>query len=279
MSRRAAVTPEQAGLPNVHSDRRVPGLRREEVATLAGVSAEYYTRLEKGNIGGVSESVLNAVATALRLSDVEREYLFDLARAATASPTTRSAKRPAPTVRASVQRMLDSMIVPAIVQTPDQTIVASNLLARTLYAPMFAVDPQPNFARFNYLDPRSQQFFVDWEWSRRTTAAILRFELGRHPQDRDLAALIEELHANESFRRDWALSNVHEHRTGVKSFRHPDIGVLEVTFDVFETPGEPGLKMVTYSAPAGTETAEKLAILSSWAAAQAQQPEPSEPTA
>ena len=268
MSRRASVNPADVGLPAIRGDRRVPGLRREEVAALAGVSAEYYTRLEKGNIAGASESVLNAIASALRLNDVEREYLFDLAVGARSSGVGPTAQRAEPVVRPSVQRMLDAMTVPAIVQTPMQDIVASNLLARAMYAPLFENNPRPNFMRFNYLDPRSQDFFVDWPLSRRTGAAILRFEVGRDPSNSKLAMLVAELSAaSPLFKEDWARNDVHEHRTGVKSFRHPDVGVLEVAFDVFETPGDPHLRVVTYSAPAGTETAEKFVLLASWAAA------------
>jgi hypothetical protein len=270
MSRRAAITPEQVGLPTSEGDRRVPGLRREEVATLAGVSAEYYTRLEKGNIAGASDSVLHAIARALSLNEVEREYLIDLARTA---PAAAKAAAPAhgtePSVRASVQRMLDNMTVPAIVQTPAQDIIASNLMARAMYSPLFEHAPRPNFARFDYLDPRSQAFFVDWPWARRTAAAILRLEVGRDPLNPQLTNLIAELSAGSPlFAEDWANHDVHEHRTGVKSFRHPEVGLLEVAFDVFETPGDPSLRLVTYSAPAGTETAEKFALLATWAATQ-----------
>lgn len=267
MSRRAAVLPSEVGLPAAGADRRVPGLRREEVAALAGVSVEYYTRMEKGHIAGASDSVLSSIASALRLNDVEREYLFDLARATIVPARGHAAPRPEPVVRPSVQRLIDAMTVPAIVQTTAQDIVGVNALAREMYSPLFEIDPVPNFARFNYLDPRSQEFFVDWEWSRRTTAAILRLEVGRDPMNSRLTALIAELSAGSPwFADDWATSNVHEHRNGVKSFRHPVVGVLEVAFDVFEAPGDPGLKLVSYSAPAGTATAEKFALLGTLAA-------------
>lgn len=276
MSRRAAITPDMVGLPEADDDRRVPGLRREEVAALAGVSVEYYTRLEKGHIAGTSDGVIGAIAGALRLSDVEREYLFDLVR--TASTPSREIPDPAPepVVRASVQRMLDAMAVPAIVQTTSQDIVGSNALARAMYSTMFERNAVPNFARFNDLDPRSRDFFVDWEWSRRTTAAILRLEVGRDPLNPRLTALLAELaDGSPLFAEDWAGSDVHEHRHGVKSFRHVEVGVLEVAFDVFDVPGDPRLKLVTYSAPAGTSTAEKFALLSSWAAPSVDHPEES----
>src|SRR5947208_11580297 len=128
ISRRAHVTPERAGLPDFGGDRRVPGLRREEVAALAGVSLDYYTQLERGKIRGASESVLNAIARALQLNDVEREYLFDLART-TSAAAAGSSQRPARTsVRASVQRVLDNLAVPAVVFNAQQDLVAANLM-------------------------------------------------------------------------------------------------------------------------------------------------------
>ncbi|MBT2475805.1 helix-turn-helix domain-containing protein [Microbacterium sp. ISL-103] len=263
MSRRAKVTPEQAGLESF-GERRVPGLRREEVAVLAGVSLEYYTRLERGNIHGASESVVGAVASALHLNDVEREYLFDLARTA----PKLGKKRPAPApngVRVSVQRVLDNMATPAIVHNANQDLVAANLIGRALYAPIFDSSDRPNIARFVFLDPRAQTFYRDWALARRTVAATIRLEAGRNPLNADLTALIGELSTRSPrFRNDWVRQDVHEHRSGVKSFQHPDVGVVEAAFDVFEMPGQDGLQIVTYSAPPGTATAEKFEMLASW---------------
>ncbi|QNE37519.1 helix-turn-helix domain-containing protein [Leifsonia shinshuensis] len=267
MSRRANITPAAAGIQASGDDRRVPGLRREEVAQLAGVSVDYYTRLEKGHIAGVSESVLNAVAAALQLSIVEREYLLGLARtAASSSMVTRPAERPSE-VRDSVQQLLDAMTLPAIVQNPQQDVLAANLVGRAIYAPVFDLPGTPNLARFVYLDPRARDYWVDWELSRRTSAAILRFEAGRDPLNEQLTALIGELSTlSPHFRQDWARNDVHEHRTGTKAFRHPELGVVEVAFNVFETPGTPGQKLVTYSPLPGSDTGEKFALLASWAA-------------
>ncbi|MFD5319969.1 helix-turn-helix transcriptional regulator [Streptomyces sp. NPDC127098] len=266
VSRRANVTPEQAGLPDFGGERRVPGLRREEVALLAGVSVDYYTRLERGNIRGASESVLNAIARALQLNDVERAHLFDLARTAPAAPTARRGG-PQRSVRASVRRVLDNLAVPAIVHNATQDLVAANLMGRALYAPHFDTERQPNIARFVFLDPRARDYYVDWPQARRTVAAIMRLEAGRDPLNRELTALIGELSAcSPQFRKDWAGHDVHAHRTGVKSFRHPEVGVVEVSFDVFEMPGEAGLQIVTYSVDPGTESADKFALLASWAA-------------
>jgi len=268
ISRRAHVTPQQVGLPDGGGERRVPGLRREEVALLAGVSIEYYTRLERGNIGGASQSVLDAIAGALLLDDVERDHLFDLARRAGAPRARRPEVRTETRVSESVQRVLDSMTVPAVVVDPRQNIVAANLLGRAMHAPHFEAE-RPNFARFIFLDPRARQFYVDWALARSINAAMLRRAAGRDPLDVELTELIGELSTRSpSFREDWARQDVHEHRTGAKVFRHPEVGELSVTYDVFEVPGSPGLSVTSYSAPAASVTAERLAMLASWAASR-----------
>jgi len=266
VSRRANVTPQQAGIPSF-GERRVPGLRREEVALLAGVSLDYYTRLERGNIRGASESVLEAIARALQLNDAEHEYLFDLARTAPAAAAARNRKHAAQSVRTSVQRVLDNMTLPAIVHNANQDLVAANLMGRALYAPMFDTEGTPNAARFIFFDARARDYYVDWALARRTTAAMMRLEAGRDPLNKELTALIGELSTRSpQFRADWAGYDVHEHRTGVKSFRHPVVGPIAVAFDVFAMPGEAGLQIVTYSPPPNTDSADKFALLASWAA-------------
>jgi transcriptional regulator with XRE-family HTH domain len=268
ISRRAHVTPAQAGLPDYGGERRVPGLRREEVATLAGVSLDYYTQLERGNLRGASESVLNAIARALHLNDVERQHLFDLAHAASMTPATRDGKPETPTVRASVQRVLDNLVVPAIVFTAQHDLVAANLMGRALFSEIFEAK-KPNMARFIFLDPRARDFYGDWPLARSMTAAMLRMQAGRDPLNSDLTTLIGELSAaSPEFRQDWAQQDVHEHRTGRKVYRHPHIGELDVTFDIFELPGEPGLAVCTYSVEEGTASAHRLSLLASWATAQ-----------
>lgn len=260
ISRRAHVTPEQAGLPDFGGNRRVPGLRREEVAALAGVSLDYYTQLERGNIRGASESVLNAIARALRLDDVEREHLFDLAR------TTRDRRPVRTSVRASVQRVLDNLAVPAVAFNAQHDLIAANLMGRALFAPHFEAE-RPNLARFIFLDPRARDFYVDWPLARGMTAAMLRLEAGRDPLNQDLTALIGELSTlSPQFRTDWAERDVHEHRTGQKIYRHPEVGEIDITFDVFEQPGEPGLSIATYSVEESSASADKFALLASWAA-------------
>lgn len=267
MARRAEVQPEHVGLPKLAGDRRVPGLRREEVAVLAGVSLDYYTRLERGNITGASDSVLHAIADALLLNDVERTHLFDLARTTTSPVRQQKRTRSPRQIRQSVQRVIDSMDAAAVVQNARQDVVAANELGRVLYAPVFNTDAEPNLARFIFLDPRAQEYYVDWALARRTASAMLRLEAGRNPLDEDLTQLIGELSTRSAtFRQDWAAHHVHSHQTGTKSFRHPDVGLIEVEFDVFEMPGEPGLMIVTYGVEAGTPSAQAWSLLASMAA-------------
>ena len=261
-SRRANVTLAQVGLPDLGDERRVPGLRREEVAQLAGVTVDYYTRMERGNIQGASDSVLSALARALLLTDVEREHLFALARPV--SPRERQA--PAKTVRPTLQRMLDSFTGPAVIYDVTQEIVAANALGRALFSPLHE-SGRPNMARFTFLDSRAPEFYQDWPLVCSMTAATLRLEVGRDPLNEELTALIGELSTRSpQFRRDWADNDVHEHRTGTKGYRHPAVGELSLQFDNLEAPGEPGLHILAYTAEPGSASAEKLVLLASWAA-------------
>jgi transcriptional regulator with XRE-family HTH domain len=267
ISRRGNLTPADAGIPVLGGERRVPGLRREEVAMLAGISPDYYTRLERGGLEGASDSILNAIARALHLDDVEREHLFDLARTAPLALAAQhgDASSP-PVVRESVQRVLDNMAVPAVVIDAAQSLVASNLAGRALFAPHFEAE-HPNLARFIFLDSRARDFYEDWSLACSLTAAMLRFEAGRDPLNAELTALIGELATRSpQFRIDWADRDVHEHRTGRKIDRHPAVGDLDLTYDVFEMPGENGLSITTYTADDGSDTADRLTLLSSWAA-------------
>lgn len=276
ISRRANITPEQAGLVTGDGDRRVPGLRREEVAMLAGVSTDYYTKLERGKLRTASDSVLTAIAHALQLNEVERGHLFGLVRTASASPAGRETKPARSSVRVSVQRVLDSMSVPALVYNTHQDIIGSNLLGRAMFAPLFDAD-RPNMARFIFLDSRARHFYGDWDLACSLTAAMLRYEAGRDPLNSDLTALIGELSTRSpQFRINWAEQDVHEHRTGRKTFHHPAAGALDATYDVLELPGEQGLSITTYSAEAGSPTEEKFTLLASWAAAQELEPQPVE---
>ncbi|MFE2544990.1 helix-turn-helix transcriptional regulator [Actinacidiphila glaucinigra] len=266
-SRRNRTTPEQAGLPT-YGQRRVPGLRRGEVATLAGVSVEYYTRLERGNLKGVSDSVLDALARALRLDDTERMYLYDLARAAGPAPGA-SRREPRPTVRPSVARIVEGMPgMPAFVMNDRLDTLAANPLGRALYAQMYA-DPtcRANVARFAFLSPEARRFYVDWERMARFAVGALRVEAGRHPHDRELTNLIGELSTrSDSFRVLWGSHDVHVFRESTKRLTHPLVGDLELDQETMRLPDDSGLSVVVYSAPPGTAAEEALKLLAAGSA-------------
>ncbi|MDA3627961.1 helix-turn-helix transcriptional regulator [Saccharopolyspora sp. WRP15-2] len=280
VTRRAKITPEQAGLTVYGGNRRVPGLRREEVAMLAGVSADYYTRLEKGNLAGASDSVLDAIAAALQLDEAERVYLFDLARAANAAgrPQARSGQRRRAPQRVSpiVQQIIDSMTTTvAFVRNGRLDILATNPLARALYSPVFdsptrtSEHTPPNLARFGFLDPAAHDYFPDYDASCRTSVAILRTEAGRDPHDKGLSDLIGELCTrSEDFRTRWAAHDVRLHRTGVKGFRHPAVGELTLNFEAMQLTTDTSLTLTAYTADPGSPSAESLQLLASWAATE-----------
>ena len=265
-SRRGRITPQQAGLPIFGDNRRVPGLRREEVAMLAGVSVDYYTRLERGNLSGASESVLDAVARALQLDEAERAHLFDLARAAGPGRTRR---RSAPKhVRPSVQRILDAMThAPAFVQNGRLDILAANQLGYALYSTHVSPDRPANGARFVFLDSRAHDFYPDWDRVANEVVAMLRSEAGRHPYDRALSDLVGELSTqSEAFRTKWAAHNVRFHDTGIKRLHHPVVGDLELTYEAMELSVDSGLTMFAYTAESGSKSEQALNLLASWSA-------------
>jgi transcriptional regulator with XRE-family HTH domain len=267
-SRRARITPDQVGLPVYGDNRRVPGLRREEVAVLAGVSVDYYTRLERGNMTGASESVIEALARALQLDEAERAHLFDLARAG--GTTARTRRRPTKQrVRPSVQHILDAITgAPALVQNGRLDILAANPLGRALYSEMYVDPVRPvNHARFVFLNPRAHDFYGDWERAANDTVAILRSEAGRDPYDRGLSDLVGELSTqSETFRTRWAAHNVRIHQTGAKHFHHPVVGDLSLTFEMMELSAHTGLTIQTYTAEPGSKSEEALNLLASWSA-------------
>jgi transcriptional regulator with XRE-family HTH domain len=267
-TRRASITPADAGLQVYGEHRRVPGLRREEVALLAGVSVDYYTRLERGNFNGVSESVLSALAGALRLDDAERAHLFDLAR--TVQATTPPRRRPARgRIRPSVQRMLDAITAaPAFVRNGRMDLLAANALGRALYSGHFSSAAQPpNTARFVFLDPRAPEFYLDWPGVANDAVAVLRSQAGRDPYDRQLSDLVGELSTqSEHFRSLWAKHNVRFHDTGSKRLHHPIVGDLDLTFETMELAADNGLTMFVYTAEPGSKSDEALKLLASWAA-------------
>jgi transcriptional regulator with XRE-family HTH domain len=263
-TRRAKITPEQAGLPT-YGQRRVKGLRREEVASLAGVSVEYYKRLERGNVAGVSELVLEGLAGALQLDEAERAHLFDLARAANpVAPKRRRSTQQR--VRPVVQRILDAMASPAIVRNTRVDYLSANALGRALYAPVFESREQPaNSARFTFLDPAAQDFYADWERTARDLVAHLRSEAGRNPHDRDLSNLIGELSTRSpEFGTWWAAHNVRYHQTGTKRLHHPIVGDLELFYEVMELSADTGLTISVYTAEPGSAAQQALDLLASW---------------
>lgn len=267
-SRRAKLRPEQAGLPRFGGTRRVAGLRREEVALLAGVSVDYYTRLERGNLAGASESVLEALVRALQLDEAERIHLYDLARAANATPGTARRRVSTSRIRPGVQRVLDAIGAPAWVRNGRADVLATNRLGAALYAPLFDDPARPaNTARFAFLSPKAKDFYLDWDGTAGEMVAVLRAEAGRDPYDKALSDLVGELSTrSEEFRVRWAAHNVRLHRTGRKNLHHPVVGDLDLTYEAFELRSEPGLALLVYTAEPDTATAEAVSFLASWAA-------------
>lgn len=266
-SRRARITPEQAGLLAYGGNRRVQGLRREEVAMLAGVSVDYYIRLERGNLSGASGSVLEALARALQLDAAEQEHLFSLARSAAKGPARR--RTPPAAVRPTIQYVLDAISdAPAWVRNGRHDIVAINRMGRALYSPVLENPRRPaNTARFVYLDPAALDFFVDWDQVANDAAAMLRLEAGRTPHDRELIELVGELSTrSDIFRQRWASHDVQFHRSGRKRLRHPIVGRLDLDYESMELPAEPGLALIVYTAAPGSSTADALTMLASWSA-------------
>ncbi|TPW75418.1 helix-turn-helix transcriptional regulator [Schumannella soli] len=269
-SRRARVTPESAGL-SAGGNRRVPGLRREEVAVLAAISVDWYVRIERGNLSGVSDAVLHALADALQLEDAERQHLFDLARA-TAGPTRRVAapRASAGTISPGLMAMLESMTgIPAWVRNHRFEVLAANPLARALYSPLFGSEiAQGNNALFTFLDPLARDFFVDWERSSDDIVAVLRGYAGAHPDDRRLSTLIGQLVTQSSeFSRRWAAHDVKHHRTGRKRLHHPVVGRLELGYEALTVPADPSLHLFAYH-PLDQPSREALQLLASWDATE-----------
>ncbi|MET1086272.1 MAG: helix-turn-helix transcriptional regulator [Arthrobacter sp.] len=272
ISRRAKVSPERAGLPVSGANRRVAGLRRAEVAMLADVSVEYYSKLERGNIAGASDAVLHSIASALYLDDAERAHLFDLARAAHApasKPRRRTAKS-AP-IRPALQRALDAITAgPAFVRNGRMDILAVNALGKAFYFDVFAAPGLGNLARFAFLDPeRSRTFYPEWDAAADVTVAILRTEAGRDPHNKDLQDLIGELSTrSDEFRSRWGAHNVRRHGTGEKTFHHAIVGDITLTYEGLELTTDPDLSFLIYTAETGSPSEERLRLLASWTASQ-----------
>jgi transcriptional regulator with XRE-family HTH domain len=271
ISRRERLTPAEAGLPDFGGRRRVKGLRREEVALLAGMSTEYYVRLERGNGAGVSEAVLDGISRALQLDEAEQAHLYDLVRAANrgAHPARRRGPSRPQQVRPGVQQLIDTMRdVPVFVQNGRLDAVATNRLGAALFSEMFVMPQRPmNAARFTFLDPRAQNFYRDWEGNARQIVALLRAEAGRSPHDRILTDLVGELATrSDLFRTLWASHDVRVHRTGNKQVHHPVVGDLDLTFEAMDLTSEPGLQMLAFSAAPGSASSDGLQLLATWAA-------------
>lgn len=268
MSRRAKLTPGQAGL-NDSGQRRVPGLRRSEVAMLADVSVEYYAKIERGHLAGVSDSVLDAVVRALQLDDAEREHLFDLARVANGAAEPVRRRKPKRWVaRESLTRALDVITNgPAFVRNGRMDILATNLLGRAFYDRVFDGPGAGNLARFNFLDERSREFYPGWDAAADITVAILRTEAGRDPRDKQLHDLVGELSTcSEAFRTRWGAHDVRRHGSGTKHFHHHVVGDLTLTYEGLELTAEPGLSFLIYTAEPGSPSQQRLDLLASWAA-------------
>lgn len=268
MSRRAQITPERAGI-TTSSNRRVPGLRRNEVAMLADVSVEYYAKIERGNLAGVSDSVLDALARALQLDDAEREYFFGLARVAhdAAEPVKRRKPKtwlPRPSLLRALDVITDG---PAFVRNGRMDILATNPLGAAFYEHVLTGPARGNLARFNFLDERSRDFYPDWEGAADTCVAILRTEAGRDPRDKQLHDLIGELSAQSTeFSTRWGTYNVRRHGAGSKKFHHHVVGDITLAYEGLELTAEPGLSFLIYTAEPGSESQERLDLLASWAA-------------
>ncbi|CAN5571827.1 helix-turn-helix transcriptional regulator [soil metagenome] len=271
MTRRARVTPEAVGLPS-GANRRVKGLRRSEVATLADVSVEYYSRLERGAIAGASTPVLESIANALQLDETERAHLFDLARGADGIPTSARPRRRATkqsTARPSLQWALAAITDGvAFVRNQRQDLLGTNELGRAFYSPVIGDGGRtPNLARFQFLDPASREFYPDWDLFAEMCVAIMRAEAGRDPHDKGLQDLVGELSTrSDTFRTLWAAHDVRTHGTGTKRFHHPVAGDLTLAYEELAITAEPGAVLMIYTAEPGSPSAERLRILASWGA-------------
>jgi transcriptional regulator with XRE-family HTH domain len=266
-TRRGRITPDQAGLAAYSSRRRVSGLRREEVAMLAGISVEYYIQLERGNVRGVSEDVLEAVARALQLDEIERLHLFDLVRAAKRRPA-RTRQTPEP-LRPGVQRLLDAITgAAAFVRNSRLDIFAANRLGSALYSDVFANPERPaNLGRFVFLDPQARRFYRDWDGIADATVGNLRAQAGRDPYDQELTALVGELSMrSDEFRSRWAAHDVRQYRSGAQPFRHPLVGDLTLNYEALQLTAETDLIIIVYTAEAGSPSQEALDRLANWSA-------------
>ena len=269
-SRRARLSPGEAGLPDDGRIRRVPGLRRDEVARLAAMSVEYYTRLEQGRAGNPSPEVVEALADALRLNPSERDHLKDLfGRRGTSRRGPIAAQRVRPGLLLTLQSLEQ---VPAFIIGRRTDVLAANRLARAVLTD-FEARPakERNLARFYLLDPAAKAIAVDWERIARDTVAMLRFDAGRHPDDRQLPELLADLEAGcPEFTGWWGDHQVLQRTHGVKSYVHPVVGEMEFHYEALESPADPDQYLCVYNVEPGSTSAEALRLLDSWTAPAAQ---------
>ncbi|MGV9290031.1 helix-turn-helix transcriptional regulator [Streptomyces sp. NPDC003719] len=264
-TRRARLKPEDVGLPEFGRHRRVPGLRREELAQLAGVSVAYYTRLEQGNGQNVSAEVLDSIARALRLTDAEHAHLTHLAKPK--QQRRRTPARAQQPVRVALLQLLEQIdAVPAYVTGRRSDILAWNRMAAALFGDWGELPAQErNWARLVFLNPEYRELFVDWDQKAYDMVSFLRMDAGRHPDDPRLSALVGELSVkSEEFRRLWATHDVKEKSYGVKRMRHPLVGDLTLSFETFRMVDDAEQAFVTYHAEPGSPSAEALRLLASW---------------
>ncbi|MFF5292656.1 helix-turn-helix domain-containing protein [Paractinoplanes globisporus] len=277
-TRRERLTPDEAGVPFFGGKRRVKGLRREEVAMLAGMSTDYYTRLERGNLTGASSAVLESLARALRLDEAERLHLLNLADTANNAARLDPKRRPRRTtgqtgVRPGVQRILDAISTPAYARNGRMDVLAVNRLGRALFADALTGGATFNLARYLFLNPHSQDFYREWERVAADSVAALRTEAGRNPYDRGLTDLVGELSTrSDEFRQWWATHNVKLHYTSTKTMHHALAGDLELTGEALHLPGDAGLTIITYTFEPASPTEQALAFLDSWSLREAAMP-------
>ncbi|MFF5144714.1 helix-turn-helix domain-containing protein [Streptomyces sp. NPDC013157] len=263
-TRRARLSPSDVGLPDFGRRRRVPGLRREELAQLAGVSVAYYTRLEQGNGRNVSAEVLDSIARALRLTDAEHAHLTHLAKGK--QHKKKASARPQQ-VRASLGQLLESMEgVPAYIVGRRSEILAWNRMAAALFGDWAELPAaERNWARLTFLRPDYRELFVEWEQKAIDIVCQLRMDAGCYPDDPRLSALVGELSVkSEEFRRLWATHDVKEKSYGVKRIHHPLVGELSLNYESFRMAGDQDQALVTYHAEPGSASAEALRLLASW---------------
>jgi transcriptional regulator with XRE-family HTH domain len=267
-TRRSLLHPEDVALPDFGGQRRVAGLRREEIAQLAGVSVDYYTRMEQGRVPNPSGAVLDALARALRLDGDARRHLHRLARPQSAARHVPRRQTGPQCVRPMLQRLLDDLVdMPAMVMGRRMDILAWNTAAVALFGDYAALDrAERNIARITFLDETSRELYADWTSCARENVAYLHLEAGRHPDDPQLASLIGELSMkSEDFRRWWAEHPVQDKTSGTKRFRHPVVGDLELAYETLRAADDPDQALITYAAEPGSTSHDGLRMLLAWA--------------